>query len=139
MIVVDTSVVYALIDRADAWHKAVADWYRAEQPDLATTPLVLAEADHLIAARAGTAACAAWRQDLRNGAYAVHWWHSAVEDAVALAEQYPDLGVDLTAASLAVLAGRLGTIDIATLDERHFRVLTSPRGGRAFRLLPMDA
>lgn len=138
MIVVDTSVVYALIDRADAWHQAVADWYRAEQPDLATTPLVVAEADHLIAARAGTAACSAWRQDLRSGAYAVHWWSSAVEDAVAVAERHPDLGVDLTDASLAVLAGRLDTTEIATLDQRHFRVLTSPRGGQAFRLHPMD-
>lgn len=138
MIVVDTSVIYALVDRADAWHEAVADWYRTADPDLATTPLVLAEVDHLVAARAGAAARTAWRRDIVAGAYAVHWWASAPQDTVALAEQYADLGVDLTAASLAVLAGRLGTVQVATLDQRHFRALRPQQGGKAFRLLPTD-
>ena len=34
---------------------------------------------------------------------------------------------------------RYGTIDIATLDERHFRAVRPLAGGKAFRLLPADA
>jgi hypothetical protein len=37
-----------------------------------------------------------------------------------------------------VLAERLETIGVATLDERHFRAVRPLAGGQAFRLLPMD-
>jgi hypothetical protein len=48
--------------------------------------------------------------------------------------------IGLTDASLVVLAERLGTTDIATLDERHFRTLRPLAGGvDAFRLLPADS
>jgi hypothetical protein len=36
------------------------------------------------------------------------------------------------------LAQRLQTINIATLDERHFRAVRPPAAGKAFRLLPME-
>jgi hypothetical protein len=36
-----------------------------------------------------------------------------------------------------VLAGRYGTRDILTLDERHFRTMRDPQG-RPFLLLPAD-
>ncbi len=45
------------------------------------------------------------------------------------------LGAD---ASIVVLAGRHQTLDILTLDERHFRAISGPRD-RPFRLLPADA
>ena len=46
MIVLDTSVIYALLDRADRRHEEAVVWYGAVDEDLATTPLVVAEADH---------------------------------------------------------------------------------------------
>ena len=52
--------------------------------------------------------------------------------------RYRDLGIGLTDASLVVLAERYRTDEILTLDERHFRVL-STRSGRPFRLLPADS
>jgi predicted nucleic acid-binding protein len=139
VIAVDTSVVYALLDRADSWHRRVTDWYTKERPTLATTPLVLAEVDHLAGARAGSKARTAWRADLRAGAYEVVWWPRGEEEIGAVAEQYEDLGVDLTDASLVVLCDRIGTVDIATIDERHFRAMQPLSGGSSFRLLPMDA
>jgi uncharacterized protein len=139
MIPIDTSVVYALLDRADQRHHAAATWYRREEPEVITTPLVVAEVDQLVLARAGSAAAAAWRADLAGGAYAVDWWDSAVTDVVAIAEQYADLGLGLTDASLIALAARVGTTGIATFDERHFRAVRPLAGGDAFRLLPLDA
>ena len=40
--------------------------------------------------------------------------------------------------SLVVLAERLETVSVATLDERHFRAVRPLASGQAFRLLPMD-
>ena len=139
MIIADTSVIFALLDGSDADHQRVAAWYQAADPTFVTTPLVLAEVDHLAGARAGAAAQRAWRADLSAGAYAIEWWHDAAKSSAAIADQYQDLGIGLTDASLVALGERLGTVDVATLDERHFRAIRPRRGGAAFRLLPADA
>ena len=52
--------------------------------------------------------------------------------------RYRDLELGLADASLVVLAERHRTLDILTLDERHFRTVLGPDGNR-FRLLPIDA
>ncbi len=139
MIVIDTSVVYALLDRSDQRHGDAARWYQGTDDELATTPLVVAEVDHLARTRAGRAAQAAFRRDLAAGAYMVEWWPAAHREIVDVAERYGDLGVTLADASLVVLAGRVGTTALATFDERHFRALRPLRGAIAFTLLPADA
>lgn len=138
MIVIDTSVIYALLDGADERHTQASAWYETVDDDLATTPLVVAEADHLAQARGGAAAVRAFHADVRSGVYAIEWWPEAAALAVDVAGRYADLGIGLADASLVVLAARLETILIATFDERHFRALRPLRGGSAFRLLPLD-
>lgn len=135
--IVDTSVIYALLDRSDNNHAAVARWYRSTIPAFTTTPPILAEVDHLAGARAGRVAQQAWREDLSHGVYDVAWWPGAEREAAAIAERYGDLRVGLADASLVALADRLGTEDIATLDERHFRVMRTA-AGKPFRILPRD-
>jgi len=137
--VVDTSVIYALLDAGDSNHQAAAEWYTTADPVLSTTPLVLAEVDHLAGERLGTAAQSAFRQDLANGAYGIVWWNDAAHQCAEIAEQYRDLRVGLTDASLVALAARLGTTDIATFDERHFRAMRPTSNHKAFRLLPADS
>jgi predicted nucleic acid-binding protein len=139
VIVVDTSVVVAYMNSADDAHELVARWLDAVDDDLATTPLIVAEVDHLVAARGGRAALTALRSDLVAGAYLVEWWPGAIASAVTVAERYFDMGLGLADSSLVALAERLGTIEIATLDERHFRAVRPLAGGKAFRLLPADA
>lgn len=139
MIVLDTSVVLAFMDRRDADHGSVRDWMERQQGELVTTPLVLAELDHLILRQGGTTAARAMREDFANGAYTVEWWPSALRDAVAVANRYESMELGLADASLVALADRLQTTRVATLDERHFRAvrpLAEPRG--AFELLPLD-
>lgn len=138
MIVVDTSVLYALLDARDGRHAEAAAWYRQVDETLATTPLIVAELDHLAGARAGRPAQQAARADLAAGAYAVDWWSSAAEEAVEVAEAYADLGVSLADGSLVALCARLGTARVATFDERHFRAMTPLKGAQAFLLLPVD-
>ena len=52
-----------------------------------------------------------------------------------LVERYSDFPLGATDASIAVLAERLGTDVIVTLDRRHFGALRMS-DGRPFRLLP---
>ncbi len=139
MIVVDTSIVVAYMNAADDYHAAVAGWLDGADDDLATTPLIVAEVDHLVGARGGPTARRALHRDLASGAYLVEWWPGAIGAVVKIAERYADTGLGLADASLVALTERLGTIDIATLDERHFRVVRPLAGGMAFRLLPADA
>jgi len=139
VIVVDTSLIYALLDGRDGYHEAAASWYRSSSEELVTTPLVLAEADHLAVHRAGARAARAFRADVAAGAYGVEWWPAAAEEAAGIADRYASAGVSLTDASLVVLAHRLETSAIATFDERHFRVLRPLGQDRSFLLLPADA
>lgn len=139
MIVVDTSIAVAYMNAGDDHHAAVAEWLDGADDDLATTPLIVAEVDHLVGARGGPAARRALHRDLVAGAYLVEWWPGAITAVVKIAERYADAGLGLADASLVALAERLGTIDIATLDERHFRAVRPLAGGKAFRLLPADA
>ncbi|MGE4425826.1 MAG: PIN domain-containing protein [Solirubrobacteraceae bacterium] len=135
-IVVDTSIVLALLDRRDADHAVVRDWIATVDEDLFTSPLAVAEIDHLLAVHGGPVAQRAFWGDLDAGAYTVRWWADGIADTVGVVRGGD--GIGLTDASLVALAARLRTTRIATLDHDHFRPLAGP-DGRAFTLLPADA
>ena len=137
MIAVDTSVVVAFMNRQDDDHERVAVWMETLREDLFTTPLIIAEIDHLVSKAGGQEAALAFYEDLASGAYAVEWWPEAVAETVKAATEHQGLG--LSDASLLTLASRLGTTRVATLDERHFRAVRPLTGEAAFVLLPADA
>jgi predicted nucleic acid-binding protein len=139
LIVLDTSVVLALMDQHDGRHELVREWMESVRDELCTTPLVLAELDYLVPKQGGPAAARALHEDFRDGAYTVEWWRSALHETIEVAHLYESIGLGLTDASLIALAGRLDTARIATLDERHFRAVR-PLGDQAgsFMLLPAD-
>ncbi len=136
-IVLDTSVVVAFMNRRDDDHERVVAWMESTGEDLVTPPLIVAEIDHLVSRGGGTDAAAAFYEDLTGGAYLVEWWPESVPETVEAARKNP--GIGLADASLLALAARLETTRIATLDERHFRVLRPLTGESAFTLLPADA
>jgi len=127
------------MNAADDHHEVVSGWLDGADDDLATTPLIIAEVDHLVGARGGPAALRALRADLAAGAYLVDWWPTAIASTVSVAERYADTSLGLADASLVALAEHLGTINVATLDERHFRAVRPLAAGDAFTLLPADA
>jgi predicted nucleic acid-binding protein len=134
-VIVDTSIVVALMRARDAEHERVRDWLRTLDDDLVTSPLAVAEMDHVAASLGDDFSRGLW-EDLRSGAYAVRWWADAMIETIAVVRRHPAIG--LTDASLVALAARLRTDRIATLDLDHFRSLTTP-DGEAFVLLPADA
>lgn len=58
-----------------------------------------------------------------------------LDAARSVVDQYRDQHIGMADASLVVLADRLGTRRILTLDRRHFEVIR-PLGGGRFSLLP---
>lgn len=48
MIVLDTSVAVAFMNRRDDYHERAAGWMESVGEDLFTTPLIVAEIDHLV-------------------------------------------------------------------------------------------
>ncbi|MBA2425556.1 MAG: PIN domain-containing protein [Actinobacteria bacterium] len=139
MIILDTSVLYALLDRRDRRHDEAALWYSQTDEEMATTPLIVAEVDHLARTRTGRRAVEAFHRDLAGGAYLVEWWPGAAARIVEVAGHYSGLDLGLADASLIALAERLGTTALATFDERHFRAVRPLTGGLAFALAPTDS
>jgi predicted nucleic acid-binding protein len=135
-LVVDTSIVLAALNRADRAHGTVRDWLLTVDEDLFTSPMAIAEIDHLVGVHGGPEARRALWNDLDSGVYTVRWWADGVADTLDVAERGGDVG--LTDASLVALASRLRTRRIATLDHHHFRTLQT-RDGQPFVLLPADA
>jgi predicted nucleic acid-binding protein len=128
------------MDQRDDSHERVRAWLLKQQQELVTTPLVVAELDHLVLSKGGKGAARVLHEDLASGAYTVEWWPAAIHEIIAIAKRYAAFELGLTDASLVALAARLQTTTIATLDERHFRALQPIAGGEAsFTLLPADA
>ena len=139
MIVLDTSGLLAAIDGSQHRHAEAAAVIRASTGPLLLSPFVLAELDYLLTTKVSQGAAVALLDQVAAGAYRLE--PMAADDIARASEivlQYSDLRLGLADASLVILAERHRTIDVLTLDERHFRAITGP-GGRPFRILPADA
>ena len=126
------------MNRKDASHKTVRDWIGHNDEELVSTPLVLAELDHLVNRYGGAIAARALREDLASGAYQIEWWPTAMHQTIAVADAHESMQLGLTDASLLALAAHTQSTRLATLDERHFRAVKQG-SGEAFTLLPADA
>ena len=82
-----------MLDRRDRRHTEAARWDESVDDDLATTPLVLAEVDHLAGTKAGVAARRAFLADVRAGAYLVERWPEAAAESAIVVERFEDLGI----------------------------------------------
>ena len=139
MIVLDTSFVVALLLRGDTGHRDAADFYVKAEGGFTTTPLVLAEVDHLLHSCRAPVALEAFHREVQAGTLGVEWWPKLDVCAAEVASLYAEIGLGLVDASLVALAGALETNRIATFDERHFRAVEPLTGEKLFVLLPADA
>jgi predicted nucleic acid-binding protein len=139
LILLDTSGLFAAANETQPEHESARRVLESAPGPFFLSPFVLAELDYLVAARAGVEAELALLDEVAAGTYElVPFAREDVAEARRIIEAYRDLGIGLADASIVVLASKLGTDRILTLDERHFRALRSPRGG-PFTLLPADA
>jgi uncharacterized protein len=132
--VVDTGPLYAVADADDQDHVRCLEVLRRADLDLVVPAMVIAEATYLIGSRLGPVAEAAFLRGLAT--FEIESPQSDDWAAVAaMVERYSDFPLGGTDASIAVLADRLGTDLVVTLDQRHFSVVRSQHGHQ-YRLLP---
>lgn len=132
--IVDTGPLYAALDVDDRNHRRSLDVLQRRDLDLVIPSLVVAEVCYLAAKSLSAEVEAAFLRGL----------HTATVEAPTrddwplianLVERYSDFPLGATDASVAVLAERLGTNLIVTLDRRHFAALRMSTGA-PFALLP---
>jgi predicted nucleic acid-binding protein len=139
VIVLDTSGLLAAIDSSQRFHEAAKETLGRAAGLLILSPFVLAELDYLLATRVDREAELALLQEVARETYRLAAFSIGdVAEARRIMVQYADLRISFADASNVVLANRHDTLDVLTLDERHFRTLRGP-GGRPFRVLPADA
>jgi predicted nucleic acid-binding protein len=139
MIVLDTSGLLAIVDADQQDHAAAHRAIAAEPGPFLVSPFVLAEFDYLLMTRLGVAAETDLLREVAAGVYDLVTF--SIEDLVEasnLIERYQDLNIGLADASVAVIAARMRTTRLLTLDQRHFRTI-KPLWGETFILLPADA
>ena len=138
-VVLDSSGLLAAIDSKQEDHVAARGALESARGPLVISPFVLAELDYMISTRLGQGYELALLGEVTRGTYRLESFsQDDLVEAMGVIERYADFGLGLADASNVVLANRHGTLNLLTLDERHFRVLRGPRD-RPFRLLPSDA
>jgi hypothetical protein len=139
MIVPDTSGLLALVDADQQDHAAAHAAVAAEPGPFLVSPFVLAELDYLLMTRIGVPAEVDLLREVAAGVYdLVPFGVEDLWEATDLIERYRDVRIGLADASVAVVAARMRTTRLLTLDQRHFRAV-KPLWGTAFTLLPADA
>ncbi|HYM61649.1 MAG TPA: PIN domain-containing protein [Thermoanaerobaculia bacterium] len=138
MILLDTSVILSALFADQNRHKECAVALLTAEPPLILSPFVLAEVDYLARKFAGVESELLFLADVGRRAYELAQFSEAdVEEARQVVLKYRGLRIGLADASIVVLSRRYGTLDVLTLDERHFRAIR-PSGRKSFRILPAD-
>ena len=126
----------AAADKADPDHHACATLLETVASTLRASPLVVAEAAHLIGRQLGPAAEARFFRSIASGEILLETLTGADPARMAeLVETYVDMPLGGADASVVAIAERLGETTIATLDRRHFGVVR-PAHATAFELVP---
>ena len=125
VIVPDTSGLLAAIDSSQRFHEAAKEALGGGTFDPVST-------------RMGEEAQLALLEEVARETYRrAQFTVGDLAEARRIIVQCADLRIGLADASNVVLTNRHGTLDVLTLDERHFRALRGP-GGLPFRILPAD-
>jgi predicted nucleic acid-binding protein len=135
-VIVDTSVLYALVDAADAAHARARHALERETEAIIVPQVTLPEVSYLIGSRLGPRAEADFTRHLA----ASDWRLEPLTDAdlgrvVELLDRYADARLGMVDASIVATAERLGVRRLYTLDRRHFGPIR-PAHAAAFELLP---
>lgn len=138
-LIADTGALYASYDRADEHHDAATAFLSKRDDKLWVPALVLAELDHLVGARLGEKARATVIDDVLRTANVIPFDHDVAVRSARVAGTYSGFPIGLTDATLVVHAHDYRTLDLFTVDQRHFRAIKPLGQGVSFRLLPFDA
>lgn len=136
MIVVDTGVLYAGADEDNRHHQASSELLDTHPGPLLVPVPVVTETAWLIEDRLGPIAEARFLRSVADGELTrVDLQDEDWTRMIQLIETYSDLTLGLVDASVIAVAERLQIKDVATTNQRDFRVVR-PRHVEAQTLLP---
>jgi uncharacterized protein len=133
-LLLDAGVLYAIVDRKDAWHTRVVRYLKTAHTALLAPVTILPEAAYLVRTRMGAAEELKLIEGFVNGGVAIEPLNAGdVDRAFELMRKHPQLG--FADSTIVAMAERLALDTIATTDRRHF-TLVRPSHVRQFALVP---
>lgn len=136
MIICDTGPIVAAFNAKDNRHVECLDVLERHPGPLLVPAPVLTEVCYLLASRSGARAEAMFLRALESEELTlVPLVRADLSRMADLVEQYADFPLGAADASVIAVAERLGAVDVATIDHRHFRAVR-PRHAAALTLLP---
>jgi len=133
-LIADASVLVAAADPRAPAHAAARELL-VQPGEKIVTDAILSEAHHLIAKRAGWGIAAAFLESVDTDLVVEVSTPLDRARARDLCRRYLDARLDYTDALTVAVAERVGERVIATLDERHFRMLR-PSHVASFEIVP---
>ena len=122
MITLDTSALYALLDRRDPDHGRVLEALQADPGPYLVPAGILAELAYLVETRLGAEAMDAVLADLESGAYSLDCGDEDLPRVRSLALRYESLPLGYADSAVIACAERGGG-RVLTLDQRDFGVV----------------
>jgi hypothetical protein len=120
-VLLDTGILYAYYDRADAWHARSLEIVRAERGQLIVPAPVIPEVDYLLERRLGAEARLILYDGLSQGHYFVADLPRERYARVAeLNRLFSALSLGFVDAAVIAIGESLGLLRIATTDRRDF-------------------
>ena len=133
-ILIDTSVIVALLDRSEKHHEVCVDIIQSVNEPLITCEAVISEACYLLRRIRG--ASEAVIQNVAAGIIQIPFQISAhANEIIRTFRKYHDREVDFADACLIEMASQYSTSDILTLDG-DFRIYRWGKN-KAFRVMPI--
>ena len=135
-LVLDTSVVVALLVREDPDHDRCVRLVERQREDLVVPAPTLVEIDYWLRKRGAVPGWQTFADEVADGRYRLHPGdEQEVRRAAALEVAYADLDLGFVDASVIAACETLGETKVATLDRRHFAVVR-PRHCEVLTLVP---
>ncbi len=135
-VLADTGALYALLDRSDAWHGRVLDWWNRSVEPVLVPVTVLPELTYLLAQRIGGHAELAFVRACATDEFTIEPLEGEdITRAADVMTVYRDTPLGFVDASITAMAERLGIVSLLTTDRRHFSLIR-PQHTTSFTLVP---
>jgi len=122
VITLDSSALYALLNRRDQGHAVVLEALDRDRGPYIVPTGILAEVAYLVETGLGTMVMDGFLADLETGAFALDCGERDIGRIRALANRYGDLPLGFSDAAVVACAERNGG-QVLTLDRRDFGVV----------------
>lgn len=135
-LLVDTSCLYALLDKDDKNHRKIVSFVKKIDETILVPDVILPELSYLINKFLGVDVEVRFLLSLAQGEVGVEFFaFSDLERVVDLISTYKDEEIGFVDATIVAMAERLNITKILTFDN-HFRIIR-PRHVTAFEVLPV--